>query len=327
MPETLTVYLHFPCFDGVVSASLTCEFLERKYGWKTADLVPVDYSRRATWLSEALPKQSAVVDFLYHPDAQFWADHHQTTFINPQHAAHLQRPRNAEVLYDPHAGSCAEVIWRKAYRTLREPRFREMVGWAHRIDSAKYASVEEAVLGDAPALQISMSLIRNSSPEYCQLLVASLRGMRLAEVAALPAVTNAYKAVRRAIQNGQSQFTKHARIEDGVVVFRAREKTNRSVVSRYAPYLAYPKALYSIGIVETGSGAKITAMRNPWRRFKSVPLGQIFRRYGGGGHQRVASVLMKDTQDAERTLDAILADLRGARISSSVPTREATGDD
>jgi hypothetical protein len=320
MSEALTVYLHFPCFDGVISAVLACEYLERKHGLKTAQIVPVDYSRRATWLSERLAQPAAVVDFLYHPDAEYWADHHQTTFVTPEMEARFRDGNSSSMIYNPQAASCAEAIWSKSYRLLREPRFREMVDWAHRIDGALYESVEEAVLGDAPALRISLSFLKNSSDEYCRLLVESLRSKSLAEVAELPEVADAYRSARKAIQGGQDGFSKKARLEkDGIVVFHAREKTARTLLSRYAPYLAYPHARYSVGILETGNGAKITAMRNPWRRFKSAPLGQIFSRYGGGGHQRVASVLLKDRKEAERTLGSILKDLRHSEVSSPQP--------
>ena len=52
-------------------------------------------------------------------------------------------------------------------------------------------------------------------------------------------------------------------------------------------------------------------MRNPWRRFKSVPLGEIFGYYGGGGHQRVASVLIEDAGKAESMLNAIVKEIAG----------------
>jgi nanoRNase/pAp phosphatase (c-di-AMP/oligoRNAs hydrolase) len=89
------------------------------------------------------------------------------------------------------------------------------------------------------------------------------------------------------------------------------------MVSRYAPYLAYPRARYSVGVTSNGSGAKITAMRNPWMRFKSVPLGEIFRQYGGGGHQRVASVLVPRASDAETTLGAIVRDIKSQTASAA----------
>jgi hypothetical protein len=327
MPEALTVYLHFPCFDGVISAVLACEYLERKHGWRTGQIVPVNYSGREIWTARPLAKPAAVVDFLYHPDADFWADHHQTTFLTPELEAHSRRRSSASLLYDASAFSCAEVIWRKSYRFLREPRFREMVEWARRIDGARYDSVEEAVLGDAPALRISFSFLRDSSAEYCRFLVESLRSKSLAEVAASQHVAKCYQSVRRAILSGQRLFRKASRLEkDGIVVFHV-EDTGKALLSRYAPYLDYPKARYSVGIIDTGHGAKITAMRNPWRRFKSVPLGQIFSHYGGGGHQRVASVLLKDPQEAKRMLGSILSHLRSASAGASSLRKETVSGD
>ncbi|MGA2050532.1 MAG: hypothetical protein ABSG96_22740 [Terracidiphilus sp.] len=327
MPDALTVYLHFPCFDGVVSAVLACEYLERKHGWKTMQVVPVNYSERTTWVMRDLTRPAAVVDFLYHPQADFWADHHQTTFLTPEIEARFQREKSANMLYDPKAQSCAEVIWRKSYRLLREPRFREMVDWAHRIDGARYDSVEEAVLGDRPALQISFSLMRNSSPEYCSFLVEELRAKSLKEVAGSRQVSESYQSVRKSIQLGQKRFQRASRVEkDGIVVFDVRQADD-TLLSRYAPYLAYPKARYSVGIVESVSGTKITAMRNPWRHFKSVPLGQIFSQYGGGGHQRVASVLVKDAREAKRTLGFILNDLRNAASGTKSSPKEAVPGD
>jgi hypothetical protein len=332
MPDALTLYLHFPCFDGVVSAVLASEYLERKHGWKTRQIVPVNYSERASWPTKSLSKPAAVVDFLYHPDADFWADHHQTTFLTADLETRYAREKSGNLhsgnlLYDPEASSCAEVIWRKSYRLLREPRFREMVEWAHRIDGARYDSVEEAVLGDAPALRINFSFLRDSSPEYCSFLVESLRAKSLEEVSASSRVADQYKSVRKAIQSGQRLFRKASHMEkDGIVVFDVQQAGD-AVLSRYAPYLAYPKARYSVGIMESDDGAKITAMRNPWRRFKSVPLGQIFSQYGGGGHQRVASVLLKDAQEAKRTLGSILNDLRNATLVSKPLPKEALSGD
>jgi hypothetical protein len=327
MQDALTVYLHFPCFDGVISAVLACEYLERKRGWKTGQIVPVNYSERESWTTRPLDKPAAVVDFLYHPQADFWADHHQTTFLTPELEADAKRRDTDSVLYDAGALSCAEVIWRKSYRILREPRFREMVEWARRIDGARYDSVEEAVLGNAPALRISFSFLRDSSAAYCRFLVESLRSKSLAEVAASPHVAECYQSARKAIRSGQQLFRKASRMEkDGIVVFNVKEAGN-VLLSRYAPYLAYPNARYSVGIMDTGNGAKITAMRNPWRRFKSVPLGQIFSHYGGGGHQRVASVLLKDSQEAKQTLGSILSDLRSASASAKSMTREAVSGD
>lgn len=326
MASKVTVYLHFPCFDGVVSAVLASEYLEKKHEWGLADVVPVDYSERGTWPSRPLAKPAAVVDFLYHPDADFWADHHQTTFLTPKLKEDFETRKSAPFFFDSEALSCASVIWRNTYQTIRDPRFRDMVHWANRIDGAKYDSVEQAVLGDAPALRINLSFMRDPTPDYCRYLVQDLRTKTLAEVAASREVNERYRSARRDIRTGQQRFKKSSRLErDGVVVFNV-DNSKASTISRYAPYFEYPKALYSVGILNSEEGAKITAMRNPWRHFRSVPLGQIFRTYGGGGHQRVASVLV-DSQKAEHTLKSILADLRRARFAkASLEKDMVTGD-
>ncbi|MGA2168898.1 MAG: hypothetical protein ABSG62_11850 [Terracidiphilus sp.] len=312
MAESITVYLHFPCFDGVISAVLASEYLNRKRGWETRDIVPVNYDRQASWAESQLSEPAVVVDFLYHPRAIFWADHHQTSFCSESlRADYDYRHRSSpDLLYDPAVSSCAELLWRRVRRQLSEPRFREMVAWARRIDGARYDTVEEAVLGNAPALRISQSFLNDSSAEYCRFLVESLRAQTLGEVAASSMVRDRYASVRKAIKRGQKLFSSASRIGgNGIVVFQLPRQTDNTFVSRYAPYLEYPNARYSVGITPHGDGAKITAMRNPWRRFKSLPLGQIFRHYGGGGHQRVASVLVNSATEAETTLGAILKDI------------------
>jgi hypothetical protein len=310
MAQSITIYLHFPCFDGVVSAVLASEYLSRKRGLETRDIVPVNYDRQSSWVESQLSEPAVVVDFLYHPKAFFWADHHQTTFASDALRADFEMRNSPDLLFDPTASSCAELLWRKVHRQLGEPKFREMVEWARRIDGARYDSVEEAVLGDAPALRINQSLLHDSSPEYCRFLVESLRVKTLAGVAASRMVRERYATVRKAIQKGQKLFSSLSRIEGNrIVVFQLPKPAEKTLVSRYAPYLAYPDARYSVGVSPHGNGAKITAMRNPWRRFKSVPLGQIFRHYGGGGHHRVASVLVDNAVDAEATLGAIVRDI------------------
>ena|SRR5438046_98891 len=55
----LTVYLHFPCFDGVVSAALTSEVLRSRSGLQLNALVPVTYDLRGNWIQTRLQKPAA----------------------------------------------------------------------------------------------------------------------------------------------------------------------------------------------------------------------------------------------------------------------------
>lgn len=292
MPATL--YFHYPCFDGLVSAVLAAEFLERHDGWQISDFHPVDYNLRDKWLSTDLKGRAAIVDFLYHPQAQFWVDHHQTSILTPEAKEDFERrKRQFPLLFDARANSCASLLYRNFRRFLSgKPHFKDMATWAEKIDAAEYSSVKEAILGDAPALRIARTLSgeEEGAAEYARFLILQLREHDLAYVADLEPVKTREDRIRRSILSGLESVKSRLRLEKGgVAVFDARPNRHQ-VINRYAPYFFQPEARYSIAVVRSRAGIRITAMRNPWRSFKSIPLGRAFAKFGGGGHQRVGAV-------------------------------------
>src|SRR5207248_274718 len=102
---------------------------------------------------------------------------------------------------------------------------------------------------------------------------------------------------------------------EGVVIFDIEGKD--IMVNRYAPFYFFPEARYSAGIVRRDDGgAKLTAMRNPWIEFPSAPLGELCARLGGGGHQRVGSVLVQQEDPRDvlgRLIDSLTAWERACR--------------
>jgi hypothetical protein len=317
------LYFHYPCFDGIVSGALTLDFLERQEGWKVVHLCPVNYEARDTWLGTNLRVPSAIVDFLYHPQAQFWADHHLTTFVDESARLDFHRRKDkVRLYYSDRCRSCASLLWNNLSEVLSDrERYKEMVDWADKIDSASYSSVEEAVFGDAPALRISFSLMHNSGEKYGKYLLKQLRHKTLEQVAQLPEIMERYQRVRAMMQGGLDRLKDHiVLLEDQIAAFDV-ESAGDVIVSRYLPYYFFPEARYSIGIFRLPNAARITAMRNPWLDFESVSLGNIFERYGGGGHQRVASVFLPDARakDAEDIADKLLRAIREAE-SIATPT-------
>lgn len=300
--DNASLYLHFPCFDGLVSGALTWEFLKRR-GWEFTRVQPVNYNLRSTWLATKLEPPSAVIDFLYHPEAQFWADHHLTTFLTDDLKTEFNAQPKPWMFYDSAAGSCASLLWRTVSGSLDSARgrYKEMVDWAEKIDSAGYASVQEAILGDAPALRINVSMICGGGLEYCDLLLRAVLDKDLNDVAELPEVKTRFEKGRALLLAGLRRFRESARpLEGGIVAFDLDARDD-DITSRYAPFYFFPEARYSIGVIRRKSGASITAMRNPWREFPSVPLGVMFERVGGGGHQRVGSVVLGKERSTEAT--------------------------
>jgi hypothetical protein len=101
-------------------------------------------------------------------------------------------------------------------------------------------------------------------------------------------------------------------MKPGQVVVMDIKRDRNQMVSRYAPYYAQPTARYSIGVVRSPDGIGITAMRNPWRNFKSVALGRVFEKFGGGGHSRVGAVRLapEESKRVKDVVESLLLEMR-----------------
>jgi len=304
--QVATLYFHYPCFDGLISAALAWEFLEAQKGWRVGELCPVNYTVRNSWLASELKHPCSIVDFLYHPRADFWADHHATSMLNKEAEADYQRRRAEFPLYfDEQAGSCASLLFRRLGDALTgKPHFPEMVEWAEKIDSAQYASVEEAILGEAAALKINRSILFEPGAEYARFLCNELRNRPLDYVAAMDEVKTRQDEVEQRICAGLKQVEKRIRMEPGAVATFEAEQSKDAMINRYSAYYFVPDARYSVGIIHSEEGTAITAMRNPWREFPSVGLGRIFEKFGGGGHQRVGSIFIPKNE-SQRVPDVV----------------------
>jgi len=288
------LYFHAPCFDGAASAALAQEYLEQHWGCKEFALHGVNYHLKNSWLATDLGEPCAVVDFLYHPKAAFWADHHPTTFVDAQVEQDFnRRAKNDDFLYDAASPSCMNVLWNRLGANTSEvsrARYKELTRWADRIDAALYDSVEEALECPFPALKINMAL-NGASEGFCIRLVSLLRCTSLEEIVEMEMVRSNYERISQLSRAGLERLKESVKLEEGdIATFDV--DTEGIIVNRYAPYYFFSKARYSLGVMRDRRGARIVAMRNPWMEFPSVPLGEIFSSFGGGGHQRVGSLVL-----------------------------------
>jgi len=300
------LYFHSPCFDGTVSAVIASTYLEQVRGYSEVLLHGVNYHLRDRWLAAELDRPCAIVDFLYHTAADFWADHHPTAFLSDEVRRHYESRCGPNLFYDSQASSCAVLVWRQwgALLSPRSAHYEQLVEWADRIDSARYESAEEVISLKAPALQINLALAVSRSEAFSQHLVRLFREHPLAEVAAMPEVRTEFDKGWTLHQHGLQRLKAAIRqTSNGTVVFDVNG--DDMLVDRYAAFYFYPHARYSAGIVRTKGKAKLTIMRNPWLEFPCAPLGQLCVPLGGGGHQRVGSILLQD-QDPQAVLSRLL---------------------
>ncbi len=314
----LTIYLHFPCFDGVASAVLESEVLRVSADLALNRLVPVTYGLRRKWLRTKLEKPCAIVDFLFHPEADYWVDHHSTTFLDDStQSKFLDGSRGGRLLYDPGAKSCASVIWNACASFFVDcDRFKELVTWANKIDSASYDSVQEAILGESPALRINKSLTIEADARYCDFLVRNLWAKGLEQTAQHAEVLRRSKRAQKKFLRGLKIAGKAIQLIDDIAVLRLEEHSD-ATISRYSPYYFYPEARYSIACLQYREGTKITAMRNPWLSFESIPLDAVFGKFGGGGHQRVGSVFLPrgESANVESIVTALIEAMHQGPVS------------
>ena len=304
--DRVHLYFHSPCFDGTVSAVLASIYLKQVKRYSEVLLHCVNYHLKDRWLATDLEHPCAVVDFLYHTAADFWVDHHPTTFLNDEIRCHYESRRGPNIFYDSQAASCAILIWR-TWGTMFPEQFtnyEELVQWADRIDSARYDSVEEVISLKASPLQINLALAVSQKETFSKNLVHLLCKHSLKKVATMPKVQTEFEKGWTLHQQGLRRLKAALSLtEDKIAVFDVNG--DDVLINRYAPFYFYPQARYSAGIVRTGNKAKLTAMRNPWLEFSCAPLGQLCVPLGGGGHQRVGSIIIKD-QNPQMVLSKLL---------------------
>ena len=322
----MLVHFHAPCFDGIVSAVLAAHWFRLEYSRSDVWFREVNYNLKDEWLQNALPPDSAVVDFLYHPSADWWADHHATTFLTPAaEADYLERRSSHFLEYDAQAPSCASVLWKKSGDQGKP--LRELVDWAEVIDAARYHSAEQAIFAREPALRLNAALESAAYPGFATQLVQRLLDRALGEVAQDPLVLNLAKRYDDLTERGMNRFrelivrndpagAELVRLEPpGIVVFDLTE-TEDLAFPRYAPFFFFPEAAYSAGLTRTSHSADLTTMRNPWRDFPCVHLGTLCERWGGGGHSRVGSIHVSAERlaDASARLAGLVEEIRRAGL-------------
>ncbi|HKR97863.1 MAG TPA: hypothetical protein VJW55_20970 [Candidatus Angelobacter sp.] len=314
------IYLHFPCFDGIVSGALAILFLGKLRGWRFDAIHAVNYDLQSNWLNTSLPQRSCIVDFLYHPEAEFWCDHHTTTFLSSNLRAEFAAQPDPMRIYDQESPSTARLLWNRAAETLKqENRLEEMVNWTDKIDAANYDDVNQALFGTHPALIISRSLAVDADSVYCGFLVRSLCDLPLRDLAAHPEVKRRAARAEELNREGLSRVKEEIHLEDNIAIFDVL--TEDASVNRYAAFYYHPDVQYSIGTFRGKDSTTVRVNANPWLRFLSPNLGEMIRAAAknaglpsaGGGHARVGSLRLdnKSHSAADKVVAYLIEQLHG----------------
>jgi len=313
MTGALTIHYHRD-FDGMVSAAILANVLRGRgesVGW-----VGLNYDQRANWEGFQAGQRFAIVDFHFHPRAEYWFDHHPTTFLTPE--LRSQYAPSERWQWDESSPSCPPIILaHAAHHWGFEPpaRFLDMARWSDVIDAARFRDVEQALFGDDPALRISRALAAAPSADWSDTLVRDMVDGDLAELASRPDVERSWQRAARNRDLALRQFPPTVQTkEQGVVLYDA--SSNKIRRERFAAFFHHADALYAVGVIPTRSGFHVTAGRNPWCRSEPLPsehephIGAVMETHGGGGHRSVGGANARSLEDARRIAREVAAELR-----------------
>ncbi len=316
----LTIHYHRD-FDGMVSAAVLARLLmERNEGeivWQS-----VNYDQRTDWKRFEEGRRFAVVDFHFHPRAEFWFDHHPTTFLTPELRAAYEPSERWN--WDPESPSCPPILLRHArehWSLEVEERFHEMARWSDVIDAARYTSVEQAIFGEEPALRIARSLTAAPNPSWVDELVGAMLRTDLDGVASLPDVEKAHQRASRNRDRALEQFPPTVQWKrDGVLLYDASSSQIRR--ERFAAFYHHPDIQYLVGVIPTRSGFHVTCGENPWNKPPQlVHVGEIMERYGGGGHRAVGGANPENLEAARRVAREIAEEIGRTLSAHAEETR------
>jgi hypothetical protein len=259
----------------------------------------------------------ACVDFRFcaDPKMKWWFDHHPTAFQPPALREVYEREHAPTWFFDPKAPSCAGLIGRalaSGWKWQPPAHLAEAVAWADKIDAAKFSSAEEAVSLATPAQRLAAWLAHGRSPLDTAKYVEWLSHSSLAEVAARPELAPALAQVEAERAKELEEVKQLGVWHDDVVVFdRFDDAGARS--PGFLGYLLFPACAYAVTGTRSASSIKITVGVNPWNkaRTRSIDIGELCARYGGGGHAVVGGVTLRPDElpRARETMKQLVREL------------------
>jgi oligoribonuclease NrnB/cAMP/cGMP phosphodiesterase (DHH superfamily) len=317
------IYFHSD-FDGVASAAVMLDFL-RSRGDDIEHYVPVGYHLLPEWLKEDFfanhklfkgkRNPAIVVDFLYHPQAVFWLEHHPTTFQKESWRRNF-RPSKSRYWGAKYQSCCHLVVDVLAknfgYRVPRH--LRELARWLDVIDGANYKSVRQWLEMKEPALQIDAFVDETEGSEANTVwVIKELSRHLLKEIIK-------QRRVGDALRSAKSKLGKAIKFYEGNTIRRGKHTTFIDLtrggkgLSRFK-FLAYlhPRVLYAVRLFRKDDGLyHVGAGVNLWRKSENrINIGNLMTRYkGGGGHKGVGAAEFKSKKAAEKAIREIIGILK-----------------
>jgi hypothetical protein len=315
------VATHGHCFDGLSSAVVFSRLMKElgaagaKFEFRTCG-----YGAGQARAEEKLfaGEENAILDYRFCPSEKlsWYFDHHRTAFASEadRDVFESRRP-SGQFFFDSAYSSCTKLI-----ADVGKERFgvemadlSELVRWADMVDSARFASPEDAVSRTSPIMQLVSVVEHYGDDSFYRDLVPELLARPLDEVARSKAVVNRYKPLGKKHERFV-QRVKQKSERLGRVVFVDLTESVLESVGKFVTYALFPDSVYSVVVGLLKNGPKISVGYNPWSgRPLDTDISAICARYGGGGHPVVGGISFPSAalEEARRVARSIASELNG----------------
>lgn len=318
VPMKVRVCFHDQCFDGACSASVFTRFY-RECVSASAEIRYRGLTHRAGQLFESDifdSDENVIVDFKYSSDERltWWFDHHQSAFLTEADATHFRNDRGGKKFYGPDFKSCTKFIAHVGGEKfgLKVPDLTDLIHWADIIDGAQYPDPQTAVEMKHPAMQIALVIEGTRTKGFVADLIPHLTSKSLAEIAALPMISESFKSLYAHHLRSIDLIGNRAELQDGVLYFDLADQDSEGF-NKFIPYYLFPAAVYSVALSHSRERTKVAVGSNPWNPTpKNANLASICERYGGGGHAKVAAISLpsEDLAGGREVARKIVEELR-----------------
>lgn len=302
LPELHALYYHRD-YDGLVAAAMV-------YATTTESalaLHSVQYKAGLDWPRQSLGPAFGIVDFLFHPAAALWVDHHSTTFASDTERASF-RP-DAFHIFEPDAPSCPGVIVEQPW-FAREPHWEEYVKWANVIDDAAYDSPAQANDLTNPHILLSHMIGETADDERLASIVRAIPRMAAQKVVKLGELVSIREKVLLDAAWMRANLGRLLALRGQVAMLD--QASLHTPYRRYLPYERYPESRYGVGLYRSEDGVIVSVGENPWSTPGPVHLGELSREFGGGGRRSTAGIPTHSVEQARELAEMLVDRLNDA---------------
>lgn len=280
-----------PDLDGLTCAVILseCEAID------AVELVhPQDVSERRV----AIGPDDILANVPYHPDCGMWFDNHLLTDPKAMpptgfKGRYGKAPSAARLVYEHYLASHPRIA-----------RHERLLAETDRLDSAQL-TIEDVV---SPSGYVLLGFTLDprtglgSLREYFDSLLPALRQRPIAEVLALPVVSERVNRMRELDQAFKDAALAHSRLEQNVVLTDFRPLDPIPVGNRFLIFTLFPKASVAVRLQRGPDRQRIavSAGRSILNRSSKANIGVLMSLYGGGGHAGAGACLLPpETADAQ----------------------------